>query len=275
MSVAGIDVGDACSCIAVARKRGVDVLLNKESKRETPTLVAFGPKTRALGTDAVGSLTVNPKNTVSGLKRLLGARWGSPALESELPRLPFEVVADPAGSGGVAVRVEYLGEQKLFTPEQLLAMVIVDQKAVAAADGSPVTDCVMTVPVYWTQAQREAALAAADIAGVSCLRLLHETTAAALAYGIYKTDLPEGGEDSAPINVAFVDAGASSFQVSIVAFKKGQLKVLAHTWDADLGGRNFDDVLFDHWAKEFGAKHKIDVKSSARGSFRLRLSCEK
>lgn len=275
MSVAGIDVGDACSCIAVARKRGVDVLLNKESKRETPTLVAFGPKTRALGTDAVGSLTVNPKNTVSGLKRLLGARWGSPALESELPRLPFEVVADPAGSGGVAVRVEYLGEQKLFTPEQLLAMVIVDQKAVAAADGSPVTDCVMTVPVYWTQAQREAALAAADIAGVSCLRLLHETTAAALAYGIYKTDLPEGGEDSAPINVAFVDAGASSFQVSIVAFKKGQLKVLAHTWDADLGGRNFDDVLFDHWAKEFGAKHRIDVKSSARGSFRLRLSCEK
>lgn len=274
MSVAGIDVGDACSCIAVARKRGVDVLLNKESKRETPTLVAFGPKTRALGTDAVGSLTVNPKNTVSGLKRLLGARWGSPALETELSRLPFEVVKDPSGSGGVAVKVQYLGEDRLFTPEQLLAMVIVDQKAVAAADGSPVTDCVMTVPVYWTQAQRDAALAACDIAGVSCLRLLHETTASALAYGIYKTDLPEG-EDAAPINVAFVDAGASSFQVSIVAFKKGQLKVLAHTWDADLGGRNFDDVLFDHWAKEFGAKHKIDVKASARGSFRLRLSCEK
>lgn len=274
MSVAGIDVGDACSCIAVARKRGVDVLLNKESKRETPTLVAFGPKTRALGTDAVGSLTVNPKNTVSGLKRLLGARWGSPALEAELARLPFEVVEDPAGSGGVAVRAQYLGEERLFAPEQLLAMVLVDQKAVAAADGSPVTDCVMTVPVYWTQAQREAALAAADIAGVSCLRLLHETTAAALAYGIYKTDLPEG-EDAAPVNVAFVDAGASSFQVSIVAFKKGQLKVLAHTWDADLGGRNFDDVLFDHWAAEFGAKHKVDVKASARGSFRLRLACEK
>lgn len=274
MSVAGIDVGDAFSCIAVARKRGVDVLLNKESKRETPTLVAFGPKTRALGTDAVGSLTVNPKNTVSGLKRLLGARWGSPTLEAELARLPFEVVNDPAGSGGVAVKVQYLGEERLFTPEQLLAMVIVDQKAVAAADGSPVTDCVMTVPVYWTQAQREAALAAADIAGVSCLRLLHETTASALAYGIYKTDLPEG-DDAAPVNVAFVDAGASSFQVSIVAFKKGQLKVLAHTWDADLGGRNFDDVLFDHWAKEFGAKHNIDVKSSPRGSFRLRLACEK
>jgi len=275
MSVAGIDVGDACSCVAVARKRGVDVLLNKESKRETPTLVAFGPKTRALGTDAVGSLTVNPRNTVSGLKRLLGARWGSPALEAELARLPFEVVQDPAGSGGVAARVRYLGEERTFTPEQLLAMVIVDQKAVAAADGSPITDCVMTVPVYWTQAQREAALAAADIAGVSCLRLLHETTASALAYGIYKTDLPEGGDDAAPINVAFVDAGASSFQVSIVAFKKGQLKVLAHTWDADLGGRNFDDVLFDHWADEFGTKHKIDVRASARGSFRLRLSCEK
>jgi heat shock 70kDa protein 4 len=273
MSVAGIDVGDQASCIAVARKRGVDVLLNKESKRETPTLVSFGPATRALGTDAVGALTVNPRNTVSGIKRLLGKRFDDPALQADAARLPYKVVPSPDGSGGVAVAVNYLGEERTFSPEQLLAMVIVDQKAVAAADGSPVTDAVLTVPTYFTERERHAVLAAAEIAGVSCLRLLNETTAAALAYGIYKTDLPEGA--SPPLNVAFVDAGADALQVSIVSFTKGRLAVRAHAWDRDLGGRVFDEALFDHFADEFKGKYGVDARESPKSSFRLRLGCEK
>lgn len=273
MSVAGIDVGDQASCIAVARKRGVDVLLNKESKRETPTLVSFGQNTRALGTDAVGALTVNPRNTISGIKRLLGKKFDDPGLQSDIARLPYKVVPAPDGRGGCAVAVNYLGEERTFTPEQLLAMVIVDQKAVAAADGSPVTDCVLTVPTYFTERERHAVLAAAEIAGVSCLRLLNETTAAALAYGIYKTDLPDGG--APPLNVAFVDAGADALQVSIVSFTKGRLAVKAHAWDRDLGGRVFDEALFDHFAEEFKAKYKVDARDSPKSSFRLRLGCEK
>ena len=208
MSVAGIDVGDQATCVAVARKRGVDVLLNRESKRESPTLVSFGPKQRLLGTDAVGAQTVNPRNTVSGIKRLLGKKFAAPEVQADLPRLPFSVIEGP--DGGCAVKVSYLGEERVFTPEQLLAAVIVDQKAVAAADGSPITDCVLTVPTYFAEPERAAVLAAAQIAGVNCLRLLNETTATALAYGIYKTDLPA----DAPVNVAFVDAGANSLQAS-------------------------------------------------------------
>ena len=277
MSVAGIDVGDQASCVAVARKRGVDVLLNKESKRDTPTLVSFGPATRFLGTDAVGALSVNPRNTVAGLKRLLGKRFDDPAVQADAARLPYAVVAIPGGGAGV--RVSYLGEERTFTPEQLLAMVIVDLKAVAAADGSPVTDAVLTVPAYFTEAERAAVLAAAEVGGVACLRLLNETTAAALAYGLYRTDLPDPASPdpaaAAPVNVAFVDVGANALQVSIVSFIKGKLAVKAHAWDRDLGGRVFDDALFDHFAAEFSTKYGVDARASPKSAFRLRLGCEK
>lgn len=300
MSVAGFDVGDQCSCIAVARKRGIDVLMNKESKRETPSIVAFNAKQRLLGTAAVGSLSTTPKNAVFQIKRLLGKKFGNPDVQRDIQKFPFEVTEAP--DGRCRITVDYLGEKTHLSPEQLLAMVLVDQKAIAQDDGSPVTDCVIAVPTYFTEAERYATLNAAQIAGVNCLRLFNDTTSTALSYGIYKTDLPE----SQPSIVAFVDIGYSALQVciampsvvaglrpaaccdvcsglngtlclqvSIVAFTKGKLQVLSHAWDRNLGGRDFDEVLFDHFCEEFGAKHKIDIKSNARASFRLRLACEK
>lgn len=154
MSVAGFDIGSQTSCVALARKRGIDVLLNKESNRETPSLASFGQKQRLLGTDAAGALTVNPKNTVFQLKRLIGKQWDDPALQADIARFPFKVVK--AEDGGVAVEVQYLGETATFSPVQLMAMVLVDQREVAQADGSPVTDCVITVPVYFTEVRTNA-----------------------------------------------------------------------------------------------------------------------
>lgn len=210
MSVAGIDIGDQASCVAVARKRGVDVLLNKESKRETPTCVSFGSKARQLGTDAIGSLSVNPRNTVYGLKRLLGKNFRDPEVQADITRCPFTVLEGP--DGGCLVEVDYVGEKQQFTPEQLVAMMIVDMKDIAKADGSPVTDCVISVPTFFTEKERYAMLNAAEIAQVNCLRLINDTTATALAYGIYKTDLPEKEKDA--VNVVFVDVGLDALQVS-------------------------------------------------------------
>ena len=250
MSVAGIDIGSSKACIAVARKRGIDVLMNKTSKRvrwgcaccqacvltakagrkastlrahhatiksimgvcvlcvqETPSLVSFGAKNRQLGTDAEGGLSISPRNTIFQLKRLLGKKFSAPDVQEDIQRLPFEVKEGP--DGGCQVVVDYLGERSAFSPEQLMAMLLVDMKAIAETDGSPVTDCVLSVPTFYTEAERYAMLNAAQIAGVNCLRLINETTATALAYGIYKTDLPEGE----PINVVFVDVGADAFQV--------------------------------------------------------------
>ncbi|KAK9833522.1 hypothetical protein WJX81_001116 [Elliptochloris bilobata] len=269
MSVAGVDIGSSKACIAVARKRGIDVLMNKTSRRETPSLISFTAKNRLLGTDAEGGLSISPRNTIFQLKRLLGKNFSAPDVQEDIKRLPYEVREAP--DGGCQVVVDYLGERTAFAPEQLMAMLLVDMKAIAETDGSPVTDCVLSVPAFYTEPERHAMLNAAQIAGVNCLRLLNETTATALAYGIYKTDLPEGE----PVNVVFVDIGEDALQVSIVAFKKGQLRVLAHAWDRNLGGRNFDAVLFDYFAAEFQAKHKLDVHTNARASFRLRVACEK
>ena len=152
-------------------------------------------------------------------------------MQTDIASFPFACREGPEDS--ILIDVQYLGEKATFTPEQLAAMLIVDLKSIAEArsgslapyctqanhselivlqnDGSPVSDCVISVPVYFTEAERNAMLAAARIANVNCLRLLHETTAVALAYGIYRTDLPE----AAPSIVAFVDIGASSMQARV------------------------------------------------------------
>lgn len=208
MSVAGIDVGNAASCVALARKRGVDVILNKESSRETPTLASFGTKQRFLGTDARGAQSTNIKNTVGSIKRLLGKKFAEPAVQHDIARLPFAVVEGP--NGECLINVEYLGEMTTFTPEAVMGMMLADLKIIAEKEsGSAITDCVISVPVYYTDAERHAMLDASRIAGLNCLRLMNDTAATALGYGIYKTDLPE----DKPIHVVIVDCGEMALQV--------------------------------------------------------------
>lgn len=292
MSVVGLDVGNDSSCVALARKRGVDVLLNKESLRETPAMVSFGDKMRFLGTDAAGKVAMNPRNTIVNLKRLLGKKFADPLVQAELPRLPFKVTEDPAG-GGCLVHATYAGESCTFTPEQLVAMVLVDLKRVAEADGGipqggSAPDACLSVPCYYTEAERHAMLAACHVADVKCLRLVNETTAIALAYGIYKTDLPApapgtaeaaaadaAAASGADVKVAFVDIGHSATQVSIVSLRKTGLKVLAHAWDRSLGGRDFDELLYEHFRAEWKAKTKLDVAENPKSALRLRYACEK
>lgn len=249
---------------------GVDVLLNKESKRETPSIVTFTSKQRQMGTSAVGSLATNPKNTVTEVKRLMGKKFSDPEVQKDMETSPFKIVEGE--NGECLVEVEYLGAPTRLSPEQIMAALLVDLKEIAEKENdSPVTDVVLSVPVYYTEAERYAMLAAAQIAGMNCLRLLDETTATALAYGIYKTDLQE---DKA-VNVAFVDVGHSSTQVCVVALKKGSLAVLSNAWDRDIGGRDFDKVLFDHFEEEFNSKYKINVRSNLRSSYRLLRACER
>jgi heat shock protein 4 len=291
MSVVGLDVGNDASCVALARKRGVDILLNKESSRETPSMVSFGDKMRFLGTDAAGKIAMNPRNTVHNIKRLLGKKFADPLVQRELARLPFKVTEDPAG-GGCLVHATYAGESCTFTPEQLMAMVLVDLKRVAEADGGVAAgashDACLSVPSYYTEAERHAMLAACHVADVKCLRLINETTAIALAYGIYKTDLPApvpgsaeaaaadaAAASGADVKVAFVDVGHSATQVSIVSLRKTGLKVLAHAWDRCLGGRDFDELLYEHFRAEWKGKTKLDVGDNPKSSLRLRTACEK
>ncbi|RWW67625.1 hypothetical protein BHE74_00024914 [Ensete ventricosum] len=270
MSVVGFDVGNESCIVAVARQRGIDVVLNDESKRETPAVVCFGEKQRFIGTAGATSSTMNPKNSVSQIKRLVGRKFSDPQVQRDIQLVPFKVTEGP--DGFPLIHANYLGEQKTFTPTQILAMVLSNLKSIAENNlNAAVIDCCIGVPVYFNDLQRRAVIDAATIAGLRPLRLFHETTATALAYGIYKTDLPENDQ----LNVAFVDVGHASMQVCIAGYKKGQLKILAHSYDQSLGGRDFDEVLFKHFAAKFKDEYKIDVYQNARACIRLRTGCEK
>ncbi|XP_009889729.1 PREDICTED: heat shock 70 kDa protein 4L isoform X2 [Charadrius vociferus] len=177
-------------------------------------------------------------------------------------------------NGSVGVKVRYLDEERLFAIEQITGMLLAKLKETSeSALKKPVADCVISVPSFFTDAERRSVMAAAQIAGLNCLRLMNETTAVALAYGIYKQDLPALEEK--PRNVVFVDMGHSAYQVSICAFNKGKLKVLATTFDPFIGGRNFDEALVDYFSEEFKTKYKLNVKENPRALLRLYQECEK
>ncbi|XP_077233747.1 heat shock 70 kDa protein 15-like [Tasmannia lanceolata] len=270
MSVVGFDFGNESCIVAVARQRGIDVVLNDESKRETPAIVSFGEKQRFIGTAGAASSLMNPKNAVSQIKRLIGRQFSDPELQRDIQAFPFSVTEGP--DGYPLIHTRYLGEMKSFTPTQVLGMVLSNLKSIAEKNlNAAVVDCCIGIPIYFTDLQRRAVMDAATIAGLHPLRLMHETTATALAYGIYKTDLPENDQ----LNVAFVDVGHASMQVCVVGFKKGQLKILAHAFDRSLGGRDFDEVLFRYFAAKFKEEYKIDVYQNARACQRLRAACEK
>nr|XP_009936440.1 PREDICTED: heat shock protein 105 kDa isoform X2 [Opisthocomus hoazin] len=177
-------------------------------------------------------------------------------------------------NGGVGVKVMYMDEQHIFSVEQISAMLLTKLKETAESNlKKPVTDCVISVPSFFTDAERRSLLDAAQIVGLNCLRLMNDMTAVALNYGIYKQDLPAPEEK--PRIVVFVDMGHSAFQVSACAFNKSKLKVLGTAFDPFLGGRNFDGKLVDYFCAEIKAKYKLDPKAKVRALLRLYQECEK
>ncbi|KAL1917516.1 uncharacterized protein VTP21DRAFT_3909 [Calcarisporiella thermophila] len=270
MSVVGIDFGSLQSVIAVARNRGIDVITNEVSNRATPSLVSFGSKQRYLGEAAKSQEISNFKNTVGSLKRLAGRSFQDPEIQQiEKQYINAELVDV---NGQVGVKVNYLEQETIFSSTQLIAMYLGKLRDIAAKELKiPVSDVVISVPAWFTDAQRRAILDASEIANLNVLRLINDTTAAALGYGITKTDLPE----DKPRNVVFVDVGYSDYTVTVVSYLKGQLTVLATACDRHLGGRNFDQVLVDHFAEEFKQRYHIDIKSNNKALFRLRAGCEK
>lgn len=174
----------------------------------------------------------------------------------------------------VGAEVTYMGEKQKFTATQLVAMFLSKIKATASAELKlPVSDIVISVPAWFTDVQRRALMDAAEIAGLKLLRLINDTTATALGYGIPRTDLPTAEEK--PKRVAFVDIGHSDYTCSIVEFKKGELAVKSTTYDRHFGGRDFDKALIQHFAREWKEKYKIDINTNPKALVRTAAACEK
>ncbi|XP_010895430.1 heat shock 70 kDa protein 4b isoform X2 [Esox lucius] len=272
MSVVGFDVGFLNCYVAVARAGGIETVANEYSDRCTPACVSFGPRNRSIGAAAKSQVVTNCKNTVQGFKRFHGRAFSDPYIQRLKSSLVYDLAQMPSGTTGI--KVMYMEEEKVFSIEQVTAMLLTKMKETAEhALKKPVADCVVSVPCYFTDAERRSVVDAAQIAGLNCLRLMNETTAVALAYGIYKQDLPAPEEK--PRIVVFVDIGHSGYQTSICAFNKGKLKVLATACDPELGGKDFDEMLVRHFCEEFGKKYKLDVKTKPRALVRLYQECEK
>ncbi|KAM9907743.1 hypothetical protein OXX80_007508 [Metschnikowia pulcherrima] len=267
----GVDFGNNNTVIACAINRGIDIIVNEVSNRSTPSLVGFGVKNRSIGESGKDQQTSNLKNTVDNLKRVLGLNYKDPDFKIEQAFFAPQLVEN--SDGQVSAKVRFAGEQQEFSFTQLAAMYLGKIKDITQKETkATISDVCISVPVWYTERQRRAAADACRIAGLNPVRIVNEVTAAAVGYGVFKqNDLPE----DEPKKVAFVDIGHSSYQVSIAAVKRGELRVLGSAYDKHFGGRDFDHAIANHFAEEFKAKYKIDVKSNPKAFYRVLAAAER
>ena len=185
----GIDLGTTYSCVGVYRNGQVEIIANDQGNRTTPSYVAFNDTERLIGDAAKNQIAMNPTNTIFDAKRAIGRNFTNPELQSDMKHWSFKVINE---SGKPKFEVDFKGERKGFTPEEISSMILVKMKETAEAYlGQKVTDAVITVPAYFNDSQRQATKDAGLIAGLNVLRIINEPTAAAIAYGLDKVDKAE------------------------------------------------------------------------------------
>ncbi|KAH8704247.1 molecular chaperone Hsp70 [Talaromyces proteolyticus] len=262
----GIDLGTTYSCVGVFRDDRIEIIANDQGNRTTPSFVAFTDTERLIGDAAKNQVAMNPHNTVFDAKRLIGRKFNDAEVQSDAKHFPFKVV-DKATKP--VIEVEFKGETKQFTPEEISSMVLIKMRETAEAYlGGTVNNAVVTVPAYFNDSQRQATKDAGLIAGLNVLRIINEPTAAAIAYGL---DKKAEGER----NVLIFDLGGGTFDVSLLTIEEGIFEVKATAGDTHLGGEDFDSRLVNHFANEFKRKYKKDLTTNARALRRLRTACER
>lgn len=262
----GIDLGTTYSCVGVFRDDRIEIIANDQGNRTTPSFVAFTDTERLIGDAAKNQVAMNPHNTVFDAKRLIGRRYGDAEVQADMKHWPFKIVEK---AGKPNIKVEFKGEEKEFTPEEISSMILVKMRETAEAYlGGTVNNAVVTVPAYFSDSQRQATKDSGLIAGLNVLRIINEPTAAAIAYGLdKKTD----GER----NVLIFDLGGGTFDVSLLTIEEGIFEVKSTAGDTHLGGEDFDNRLVNHFVNEFKRKHKKDLTTNARALRRLRTACER
>ncbi|KAK3303543.1 glucose-regulated protein [Chaetomium strumarium] len=264
-TVIGIDLGTTYSCVGVMQKGKVEILVNDQGNRITPSYVAFTDDERLVGDAAKNQAAANPFRTIFDIKRLIGRKFSEKDVQNDIKHFPYKVVSK---DDKPVVKVEVAGSEKTFTPEEISAMVLSKMKETAEAYlGKKVTHAVVTVPAYFNDNQRQATKDAGMIAGLNVLRIVNEPTAAAIAYGLDKT--------SGERQIIVYDLGGGTFDVSLLSIDQGVFEVLATAGDTHLGGEDFDQRIINHFAKTFNKKHGVDVTTDAKAMGKLKREAEK
>ena len=264
----GIDLGTTYSCVGVWQNDRVEIIANDQGNRTTPSYVAFTENNeRLIGEAAKNQTAMNPKNTVFDAKRLIGRKFSDQQVQDDMKDWSYKVT--PGTADKPMIEVDFNGETKQFAAEEISSMVLTKMKDIAESYlGKKVTDAVVTVPAYFNDSQRQATKDAATIAGLKCLRIINEPTAAAIAYGLDKNK----DDDT---NVLIFDLGGGTFDVSVLNIEGGIFEVKATAGDTHLGGEDFDSRLLRHFSEEFKRKHKKDISGNPRALRRLRTACER
>jgi molecular chaperone DnaK len=260
--VIGIDLGTTNSCVAVMDGKDAKVIENAEGARTTPSMVAFSDDgERLVGQPAKRQAVTNPTNTLFAVKRLIGRRYEDPTVEKDKGLVPFEISRGDNGDAWVTAN------GKGYSPSQISAMILQKMKETAEAYlGEKVEKAVITVPAYFNDAQRQATKDAGRIAGLEVLRIINEPTAAALAYGLDKTE----GK-----TIAVYDLGGGTFDISVLEIGDGVFEVKSTNGDTFLGGEDFDMRLVEYLAGEFKKDQGIDLKGDKLALQRLKEAAEK
>ena len=258
--VIGIDLGTSTSCVSVFEGGKPTVIVNAEGKRTTPSIVSFGKDgERKIGEAAKRQAVTNPKNTVYEIKRFMGEKYNE--CEQEVKRVPYSVVND----GGYP-KVDIEGRK--YTPQEISAIILQKMKKTAEDYlGEDVKDAVITVPAYFSDSQRQATKEAGEISGLNVLRIVNEPTAAALAYGIDKSDKD--------MNIAVYDFGGGTLDVSILSFGGGVFEVLSTDGDTHLGGSDVDEKVMNWLIDEFKNDEGVDISKDPMAMQRIKEAAEK
>ncbi|KAK2713250.1 endoplasmic reticulum chaperone BiP-like [Artemia franciscana] len=265
-TVIGIDLGTTYSCVGVFRNGRVEIIPNDQGNRITPSYVAFtADGDRLIGDAAKNQLTTNHENTVFDAKRLIGRKWSEKTVQSDVKLFPFKVIEK---SSKPHIQVDMKQGTKVFTPEEISAMVLGKMKEIAEAYlEKKVTHAVVTVPAYFNDAQRQATKDAGVIAGLTVMRIINEPTAAAIAYGLDKKE----GEK----NILVFDLGGGTFDVSLLTIDNGVFEVVSTNGDTHLGGEDFDHRIMEYFIKLYKKKKGKDVRKDGRAVQKLRREVEK
>ena len=260
--IIGIDLGTTNSCVAVMEGGEAKIITNPEGGRTTPSIVAVSDsKERLVGQIAKRQSITNPENTVFGIKRLIGRKYGTKEVQDDIKILPYKI--EQAENGDVRINMR----GKLNSPAEISSFILANIKNTAEEYlGEKVTDAVITVPAYFDDNQRQATKDAGKIAGLNVLRIINEPTAASLAYGLDKKSEEK---------IVVFDLGGGTFDVSILEIGEGVFEVKATNGDTHLGGEDFDLRLINYLADEFKKDQGIDIRNDKMALQRLKEAAEK
>ena len=263
--IIGIDLGTTYSAVGIYRETGVEIIANDQGNRITPSVVAFTDDDILVGEAARNQITQNPRNTIFEIKRLIGRTYDDKEVQRDIKTFPFRIINK---DNKPFVEVTYKGEEAVFSPEEISAMIL-RKMAKIASDyiGEKVTKAVITVPAYFTDAQRQATKDAGVIAGLDVMRIVNEPTAASMAFGLNSIKKEK--------QILVYDLGGGTFDVSLLNIENNVFEVAATSGDTHLGGSDFDQRIQKYLVDICIKKYKKDPSRNARAMSKLRKESER